>query len=265
MAYINKTVSCEVVLAKVQRTFKPQGSSWIREAIENIGWAIQDIGYHCNFEDRSSDFPYLKVTNNRAKIPCDVERILVVERLLPGNRFAENVLNDDGTTPFPTQIQDQCIFHSHKLVLGSDLTGGGITETSPRTTRIRPRTPYYILNDDYIVTSFTTGLLKLHYKGFPVTKEGFPKILDEASYKMACEWYVIANMLLGGYKHPELTWKIAHAMYEDYRYKAENAPKMPSVDGAESFRSSWTRYVQNANIATDYFMNHEQRVYISEE
>lgn len=269
MAYISKTVSCKEVILEVERTFKPQGSSWIKEAIEDIGWAIQHIGYHAGFEKLSSPFPYLTVKNNRAKIPCNVERIIAVEQLLPGIGNTQNILNPDGTTPapvVPSEDQLKCgDFQSCRLALGSDLSGYGLVdEDSPRTTRPLPNAPYYNVNTDYIITSFTDGLIKLHFVGFAVDKSGYPKILDDADYKMACKWYIFGNMMLKGYKNPNLSYKDVVALYDKHRLAAENAPKMPSLDGADRFRAGWSRYIQNSEVSKDYFMNNEQTAYIDE-
>lgn len=262
MAYINKTVSCKAIIAKIQRTFRPTGSTWINEAIEDIGWAIQGIGYHAGFEKKQTEPPYLQVKNNRAKIPCDVERIIAIEQLLPDAYSEGNTLNPDGTTPSPNLVYNSnCIYSGVKMILGSDQSGYGIGSDNPRTTAIQPGAPYYNLNTDFVITSFEEGLIKLHYIGFALDKDGMPRILDDFDYKTAVEWYLVSNMILKGYKHPELDYKSAFQMWEMYRLRAENAPKVPSIDGAERFRNTWTRFALGNEWAGDFFMNLEQPTY----
>ena len=144
MSYINKLVSCRSIIAKIKRDFKPSNSSWVNEAIEDIGWAIQGIGYHAGLEDKATEFPYITVKNNRALIPCEVERILFVEWMVPDNASG-NVLNPDGTTPFPQEnsTQNACNFKGIKLTLGSDGTNSSQSERTPRTTHISPAALYH--------------------------------------------------------------------------------------------------------------------------
>lgn len=257
MAYVNNFTSSKEIIAKIARTFKPNGSSWITEAIEDMGWAIQAIGYHAGFEKKSTSAPYLSVQHNRVKIPCDVERIIAVEMLTPSNRH-DNRLNPDGSTPYPlSQYDDTCSYTGTRLPLGSDLTGYGLSQDNPRTTEVTPGSPYYNLNSDYVVTSFSEGLIKLHYIGFALDKDGLPRILNDADYKMALEWYCFANMILKGYKHPELSYKDAWNMWDMYRLRAENAPKGYSLDGADRFKAGWGR-VSTGVTNQEFFMNFEQ-------
>lgn len=261
MAYAGKLVSSKGVIAKIARTFKPSGSSWINEAIEDLGWAIPAIGYHGGFEKKQTEPPYLKVQHNRAKIPCDVERIIAVEQLLP-DYSQENILNPDGTTPDPSTYSSDCNYKGVRLPLGSDLTGYGLGQDNERTTRISPNAEYYNINADYINTSFTDGLIKLYYIGYSVDKDNFPKIIDDADYKMALEWYLFAQMLLKGYKHHEIGFKQAFELWEMYRLRAENAIKVQTLDSAERFRNTWNRFATGNEYASDFFMNSEQSQYI---
>jgi hypothetical protein len=260
MAYTGKLVSSKTIIAKIARTFKPSGSSWISEAVEDLGWAIPAIGYHGGFENAQSAPPYLTVAHNRAKIPCCVERIIAVEMLVRSNSVT-NVLNPDGSTPTPTQ-EEGCTYKGIKLPLGGDITGMSIGKDNGRTTDVTPNGHYYNLNADYVITSFTDGLIRLHYIGFAVDSDSFPKIVDDADYKMALEWYLFAQMLLKGYKHPEIGFKQAFELWEMYRLRAENAIKVPSLDSAEKFQNSWTRFASGTQFAGDFFINSEQPQYI---
>ncbi len=264
MAYAGKFVSSKKIIAKIGRTFRPTGSSWINDAIEDMGWAIPAIGYHAGFENKQSEPPYLTVQHNRVKIPCCVERIIAVEQLIP-DASSTNILNPDGTTPYPqasTTYNSQCTYRGVRLPLGSDLTGYGLAQDNGRTTHVRPSADYYNLNSDFVVTSFTNGLIKLHYIAYAVDKDNFPKIVDDPDYSMALEWYLFAQMILRGYKHPEIGFKQAFELWEMYRLRAENAVKMPSLDSAERFRNTWNRFATGNEYAADFFMNGEQSQYI---
>lgn len=257
MSHINKTVSCKSILAAISRTFKPTSSSWMNEAIEDIGWGIQAIGYHAGFEKKQTAPPYLAVRNNRAKIPCDVERIRSVEYLTL-DTATENILNDDGTTPDPSTYVEGCTYKGTKLRLGSDESIYGMDDANPRTSQGTPFTNYYSLNSDYVITGFETGLLKLHYIAFATDKDGLPLVVDDFDYKTALQWYCFGNMILKGHKHPELSYLQVNQLFEVHRLRAENACKMPSIDAAEKFAASWNRFAGASEFNSNFFMHLEQ-------
>lgn len=257
MGSLSKFISVKTIIASIARTFRPTGSSWIIDAIEDTGWAIQAIGYHGGFEKKQTPPPYLTVKNHRALIPCDVERIIAVEQLLPDNSN-QNTLNPDGTNA-DVEYDESCNYRGVRMLLGSDLTGYGLSQDNLRTTNVSPSAPYYNLNVDYVITSFSEGLIKLHYIGFALDKDGYPKILDDADYKLAIEWWIVSRMILKGYKHPEVDFKTAFQMYEMYRLRAENAIKVLRLDSAERFQNTWSRIGSYGHFSNDFFMNMEQR------
>ena len=79
MSSIEKKVSSAVILAMINR-LKPSDSNWIADAIEDIGEAIQAIGYHCGFEQKAtpSNQP-VEVKGHRTQMPCDYDRLLFIE------------------------------------------------------------------------------------------------------------------------------------------------------------------------------------------
>jgi len=263
MSHINKTVSCKAVLAKVARTFKPSDSVWIRDAIEDIGWGIQAIGYHSGFIKKATSYPYITVANYRAIIPCDVERIIHVEYLNPAPPYAGHVLNPDGTTPFPQPNYDENTtchpnYRGVKLPLGTDTSGYGDSQT----TGAQAQGNYYLLNGGYIITSFKEGLIKLHYSAFNTDKEGLPLVIDDFDYKSCLEFYVVSQMILRGMKHPSMEYVTAFQQFETYRLRAENACKVLSLDAAERFAAVWPRYVNNFEWSRDFYIGLEQREFI---
>jgi hypothetical protein len=263
MGYISKVVSCKTILAAIERTFKPGDSSWMREAIEDIGWAIQGIGYHVGFENKQTLPPYLTVRNNRVKIPCDVERIIHIEQLLP-NSTLFNVLNPDGTTPFPQPGETTCntTYKGVRMRLGTDTSGYGLSQDNPRTTGIKPDCAYYSINGEYINTEFEQGLIKLHYVGFILDKNQLPMIVDDFDYKTAIQWYIVQNMILKGFKHPDVSFKEAYQLWERYRDKAENSVKGISLDAAERFRAGWNRVSNNEAYGRNFYIGLEQPEFV---
>lgn len=264
MAHTGRVISCKAILAKIGLVFKPSDSSWQKSAIESIGWAIQGIGYHAGFEHKQTEPPYLTVKNNRVRIPCDVERIIHVEQLLP-DHSQRNILNPDGTTPFPQPSEEEpdcnTKYKGIRMVLATDSSGYGLSSDSPRTTATTPGRNYYSIDGEYVKTEFESGLIKLHYIGFSLDKNGYPMIIDDFDYKTAIEWYLIQEMILGGFKHPEVSWREANSMWDTYRLRAENAVKGISLDGAERFRAGWNRISNNEAFGRDFYMGLETPEY----
>lgn len=268
-----RTVSSQFIVSKIARTFKPPDSSWIQDCIEDIGWAIQAIGYHAGFEHYSTPAPYITVTNHRGKIPCEVDRLKFVERMLP-DKPQSNVMNPDGTTPPPPDPPSdhdtgaECVtYKGIKLTKSDDASLEGIWCESPRTTNVKMdqlEDTYTVSGDgSFVVTQFEQGLIKLHYIGFIVDKKGQPCVVDDFHYKTCLEFYCVAQMMLRGFKHPEIGFKECMQMFERERDRAENACKMMGLDDTEKFEASWLRYVRSANFANGFYAGLEQQEYIS--
>jgi hypothetical protein len=261
-----KTISSQHVVSKISRTFKPPDSTWIEDCIEDIGWAIQAIGYHAGFIKKSTPPPYITVANHRGKIPCDVERVMFVESLKVDSS-AQNTLNPDGTTPYPQTDDEVCppVYKGVKMLLSSDRSMPAIDEETPRTTNMNTSALYnsYWINGDYIVTGFESGLIKIHGIHFNIDKKGAPNIVDDFDYKSCCEFYCIAQMIFRGFKHPELSYRDAFAMFEMYRLRAENACKVMGLDSAERFDKSINRYIRSVDFGANFYAGLEQQEYIS--
>ena len=60
----------------------------------------------------------------------------------------------------------------------------------------------YIVDCDYIKTSFASGKVCISYTAFPIDEDCFPMVPDDISYKEAMFWYIYKQMLLGGFDKP---------------------------------------------------------------
>ena len=215
---------------------------------------------------RSTEYPYITVAHHRAKIPCDVERVMFVEWLREDVTHSHE-LNPDGTTPPPTPPEENCPprYIGSKMQLSSDRSLAVVGESSPRTTAMN--TTYnqgnsYYINGDYIITGFEAGLIKIHGVHFVIDKDGAPCVIDDFDYKECCVFYCISQMIFKGFKHPELSYKDAFSMFEMYRLRAENACKVMGLDKAERFDKSWLRYVRSIDFGANFYAGLEQQEYI---
>lgn len=270
MTHIHKSISSDTILSKIYRDFRPSDSRWTASALEWIGEAIQAIGYFTGFVNKSGrDCVPLQVSNFRAKIPCDVERILHVEyegeKLFFGSDdsgYLSSKNSDSNATSSVNPDSNSNTFTGVSSSLGS---GGTERVNSDRTTNIEPdpNAPFFLLNPNYIHASFETGEIKLHYIAFPVDDEGLPLIIDEYHYKECVFWYIVFKMLLSGYKHPELRLRDAKDLFEDELPRAQNAAKFPSIYSMDRLQNLWSRYTLNYRMPERFFQNAETAQYIN--
>lgn len=258
---IYKLVSAKAVIGKIYRDFKPTIPGWEASAIEWIGEAAEAIGQSAGLIQKSTGnvacFDACTIVSHRAKLPCDLVNLQAVE------------------------------YNGARLPFGSDLTAGGLPN-HPRTTNIYTNsgttasigilagnskstakvatgaitlegvvTDYYIINPDYIQTSFESGHIKLHYEAYPTCPDGFPMIPDHYYYKTAAEWYVMEKLFLLGYSNPAVDYKIAHQFWCEYKILAQNKAAFPSIDKMDRFHSMWTRLIPNTVLPKDFFAGGE--------
>lgn len=272
MTNIHKSVSSATLISKIYRDFRPSDSRWTTTSLEWMFEGMQAIGYFVGFVNKSGDgcIP-LKVTNFRVKIPCDVERILYVEyegeRLIQGSDFS-GYLSSKGASNNASEVEDT---NTNNVVCSNDNAFTGFSnpvgtvnrKTNDRTTRIEPDVPYFLLNPNYIHTSFETGDIKLHYIALPLDDEGLPLIVDEFHYKECITWYIIYKMIMSGYKHPEIKLVDAKNLFEEALPRAQNAAKFPSIANMEKLQNLWSRYTVNYRMPERFFQSAETAQYIN--
>ena len=257
---IYKTISSQAIIQKIFRDLKPADTSWTTDAIEWIGEALDFIGFHAGFEKRVKE---LEVSSFRAEVPCDLYQLMAVEyEGLPLVYGTDLTAYDKNRTTSMSPESSQPAHTSARFE-----TTTGVTQNSPtgestfrqtRTTKNqRNGSEYYVINPNYIVTSFEEGTIKLHYDGYPLDDCGYPMVPDNIYYKQALEWYIIRQMLMGGYKNENFNWQIADQKWGHYCVAAQNDAAYPSIDKMESFKNMWVRLVPNINAHSDFFMGNQ--------
>ena len=254
-----KFISTKEVIGKVMRDLKPTDASWTYDAVEWIGEALDFIGYHGIFDHKVST---VTVDSHRAAFPCDLYSLQAVEYnghpLVFGTDLAAH---DTDRTTAATPVS------------GSDLyTTAVIADTNPtddqsspaftlRTTAARRNgsVDYYTVNAGYIVTSFEAGDIKLHYTAYPIDADGFPMVPDNIYVKQALEWYIIRQMMMGGYMHPVFNWQVADQKWGHYCVAAQNDLTYPSIDKMETMKNMFVRLIPNMNAHSDFFQGNESQ------
>lgn len=257
---IYKTLSSKAIIQKVFRDLKPSDTSWTNDAVEWIGEALDFIGYHAGFEKRVKS---IKVKNFRAEIPCDLYQLFAVEYKGSPLAYGSDLTAYDQSrttnmSPLGTDSDATVArFQTTPGTIQNSPTGQSTFAQAKSTVTRRETGDYYVINPNYVVTSFEEGDIKLHYDGYPLDDCGFPMIPDNIYYKQALEWYIIRQMMMGGYKNENFNWQIADQQWKHYCVAAQNDAAYPSIDKMESFKNMWVRLVPNINAHADFFMGNQ--------
>lgn len=234
---IYNLISSKAVLAKIYRDIKPTLSGWESDAIEWIGEALDFIGYQAAFKKRTKT---IQIKDFRSPLPRDFYNIIAVyykDKKLP---YGEDIIGSEASTNESTYIA------AKTEVLES--TNTEMTRYGSRLYNTDTAGDYYILNPNYIITSFEEGEIELKYNAWPTDKDGLPEIPDNIYYKQALEWYVIRQLLMSGMTHHIFNYEYADDKWKFYCRAAQNDGAMPNPEKAERFRNMWVRMIPDHNL-----------------
>lgn len=258
---IYKLKSAKSIIAKVYRDFKPTIPGWEASAIEWIGEAVEAIGQSAGLIKKSTANEGCEgevVTENyRAKLPCDLINLQAVE--YNGRRLPQG--SDLSGYGLPDASRTTEIYSNRNVTVVTDLEAG-VSESVQTVidNAIPPEstiTDYYLLNPDYIQTSFESGHIKLHYQAYPTDDEGFPLVPAHYYYDTAITWYIMEKLCLLGYVSTEFNFKIAHQFWCEYKILAQNKAAYPSIDQMDRFMNTWVRLIPDRNFPNDFFAGGE--------
>jgi hypothetical protein len=217
---VYKTISPKALIAKIYRDYKPNNSSWINDAYEWMGEAIDCIKPFMGYIEKSK---CIKVCDYRAKIPCDLDQLLGIE-------YKHTKLQRTGAI----NSKHHCHGTKH-LPICLDAS--------------------YSLNPNYIHTSFKEGEITVYYNGIATDDDGLPLIIDSYNIKEAISWYILMKMCLRGYKHSVVTFQMAEAEWTKFYPRAQNECKMPDIDGYDLFKRTYMGLTRNTNMSDELFQD----------
>ena len=258
---IYKLVSSKSIIARVYRDYKPTIPGWESDAIEWIGDAMEGIGQSAGLIKKSTGnegcADALTIENYRAKLPCDLVNLQAVEyngRKLP--------LGSDLTGyGLPTASRTTDIYSTNGSTVVTDLSAGNSASTGRVIDSAigaeQTVSDYYIINPDYIQTSFESGHIKLHYEAYPIDDEGYPMLPDHRYHKEAAEWLIVRNLIRKGYNNPVIDFDKAHRFWCEYKLLAQNKAAFPSIDGMDRFKNMWVRLIPQVVLPSDFFAGGE--------
>ena len=274
---IYKTTSSKVIIRKIFRDLKPGGDNWIDDAIEWIGEALEHIGSAPQLVQKQC---VLTVADHKVLLPTDlyyINQVAINNAVSPLN---SNEL--DGLISKVKELKDAIVDAQANSLEYSD-TASVLHEINSRivvlenvyfenSSKLQPlqygastfhksmhcegcvneNTNYedtYIVDNDYIKTSFVSGKICLSYMAFPTDEDCYPLVPDDISFKEAMFWYVYKKILLSTprFKNNGIDYGTAEQQWQKYCTQARNAANYPDIDRYESFMNQWVRLVPSIN------------------
>tara|TARA_R110002050_G_scaffold216407_4_gene352477 strand:- start:412 stop:1296 length:885 start_codon:yes stop_codon:yes gene_type:complete len=274
---IYKTTSSKVIIRKIFRDLKPGSDNWIDDAIEWIGEALEHIGSAPQLIQKQC---VLTVSDHKVLLPTDlyyINQVAVNNSVSPLN--SDEL---DGLIAKVKELKDAIIAAQADDLEYSD-TASVLHEINNRivvlenvyfesSSKLQPlqygastfhksmhcegcvneNTNYedtYIVDNDYIKTSFVSGKICLSYMAFPTDEDCYPLVPDDISFKEAMFWYVYKKILLSNprFKNNGIGYELAEQQWQKYCTQARNAANYPDIDRYESFMNQWVRLVPSIN------------------
>lgn len=220
----HRQISSRAVIAKVYRDLKPNSSTFEQDAFEWVGEVMAFIGTGGTVAEKSE---IVEIESYVADLPDDLVSISSVHWALA------NTLSEFQAAPKSELLQNT----SRISVARQGATDTGIMSI--------PGNSYYLHKGDTLHFPFETGFVLLTYFAFAVDEDGFPTVPDNVSVLTACFWYILRQMIMGGYKHPEpkLDYLYADEKWGYYCTQARNSLVYPDVVEYEAFRRAWVRLI----------------------
>lgn len=207
-------VSSKKVIRKIYRDLKPNYENWVGDAYDWMGEAMLHIGTFAGFETVREH--KLTVKDFRAPLPCGfIEEKLLTYR---GNRLNKITSGVAFRKENDLTFTDDHMYEGHGYI---------------------PEPGYY----RFTFEQADAGDVLLDFKRFKLDPEGLPMIPDNIAYLEALEFYVLRQMIMGGYKHPIFNYQVADQIWKSKCILASNDLRYPSIDDAERTRRWWTSMV----------------------
>jgi len=277
---IYKTISSKAVIRKIFRDLKPHNDNWVDDAIEWIGEALEHIGAAPQLSQQQC---VLTVADHKVLIPSD---LYYINQVAINNSISPVDSNElDTLTTKVKELQDQIksaqddgleysstasVLHeiNNRIIVLENVYFRNEASLQPLQYGastfhksmhcegcVNENVRYedtYIIDNDYIKTSFQSGKICVSYMAFPTDEDCFPLVPDDISYLEAMFWYIYKKMLLS-FRTPTETkgnginYQFAEQQWKYYCTQARNAANYPDIDRYESFMNQWVRLIPNVN------------------
>tara|TARA_R110002110_G_scaffold101713_2_gene258244 strand:- start:70 stop:954 length:885 start_codon:yes stop_codon:yes gene_type:complete len=274
---VYKTKSSKTVIRKIFRDLKPGDDNWIDDAIEWIGEALEHIGSatqlcqkQCvlNVKDHKvlmpSDLYYINqvAINNSVSPVSSTELDTLIDKVKELKAAIVAAQADDleysSTTSVLNEINSRIVileniyFNDNNAMQPLQYGASTFHRSMHCDDCVNENIMYedtYIVDCDYIKTSFQSGKICVSYMAFPTDEDCYPLIPDDISFSEALFWYVYKKILLSRphFKNNGINYMAAEQQWKYYCTQARNAANYPDIDRYESFMNQWVRLIPNIN------------------
>lgn len=274
---VYKTKSSKTIIRKIFRDLKPQDDNWIDDAIEWIGEALEHIGASTQLLQKQC---VLTVKNHKVLLPTDLYYINQVainnsvspvsskelDTLITKVKELQAEIADaqasgteySSTTSVLNEINSRIVvlenvyFKNSNNMQPLQYGASNFHRSMHCDNCVNENVSYedtYIIDNDYIKTSFESGKICLSYKAFPTDEDCYPLVPDDISYSEALFWYIYKKVLLSrpDFKKNGINYSYAEQQWKYYCTQARNAANYPDIDRYESFMNQWVRLIPNIN------------------
>ena len=274
---VYKTKSSKTIIRKIFRDIKPGEDNWIDDAIEWIGEALEHIGAASQLLQKQC---VLTVADHKVLLPTDlyyINQVAINNSVSPTSSNELDTLLDkvkelkdeiadaqangleySSTTSVLNEINSRIVileniyFKDSNQVQPLQYGASNFHKSMHCDNCVNENTHYeetYIVDNDYIKTSFQSGKICLSYMAFPPDEDCFPLVPDDISYSEALFWYIYKKILLSkpDFKNNGIDYVFAEQQWKYYCTQARNAANYPDIDRYESYMNQWVRMIPNIN------------------
>jgi len=285
MALTSKTISSKVLIRKIFRDLNPSKDNWVDDAIEWIGEALEHIGASSQLCQKQC---VLDVSDHKVLIPSDlyyINQVAINNSVSPVSSAELDTLttkvkelkdaivdaqaNDleySDTASVLHEINNRIVvlenvYFKNESKLQPLQYGASTFHKSMHCTGcVNENSQYedtYIIDCDYIKTSFVSGKICLSYMAFPTDEECYPLVPQDISYQEAMFWYIYKKLLLSNpqFKNNGIDYSFADQQWLKYCTQARNAANFPDIDRYESFMNQWVRLIPSISRHDSAFEN----------
>lgn len=274
---IYKTISSRVIIRKLFRDLRLQNDNWVEDAIEWIGEALEHIGSstqlvlkNCvlDIKDYRAPLPaelyYINQVAINSDMPEDIgaELSSLVEKTRELNETIKNAKEEGmeygNTVSVLNEINSRIVvlenayFQNEVSLQPLQYGASNFHESMHCESCVNLNAKHehtYIIDNDYLKTSFEKGKVCLSYKAFPVDGDYFPLVPADISFKEAMFWYVYKKILMAFPIKPlnGIDYAFAEEQWKYYCTQARNAANYPDIDRYESFMNQWVHMIPTIN------------------
>ena len=274
---VYKTKSSKTIIRKIFRDLKPQDDNWIDDAIEWVGEALEHIGAASQLLQKQC---VLNIKDHKVLLPTDlyyINQVAINDAVSPVSEKELDSLIDkvkelqdqildaqangieySSTTSVLNEINSRIVvlenvyFKNQNTLQPLQYGASNFHRSMHCENCVNENVAYedtYIVDNDYIKTSFHTGKICLSYMAFPTDEDCYPLVPDDISYSEALFWYIYKKILLSRpeFKKNGINYSFAEQQWKYYCTQARNAANFPDIDKYESFMNQWVRLIPNIN------------------